>query len=210
MYGPYFCSKLAGYYSGNILLLCNVLWVYRTDKNFKNVSHHCCKLLLPTNVQRLYQYNLCLQIVRSCYQELFSGCTKLTTAPELPAETLAQYCYYQMFSGCTSLTTAPELRAETLAQYCYYQMFYGCTKLTTAPELPAKTLVDYCYQQMFDGCSKLNSIKCLATNISATSCLREWVKSVASSGTFTKAKVLESWPSGISGIPSNWTVEDAE
>ena len=34
---------------------------------------------------------------------LFSGCTSLTTAPELPATTLASYCYRQMFSGCTSL-----------------------------------------------------------------------------------------------------------
>ena len=175
------------------------------------VADECCYGMYTDCTNITYAYKLsATTLSKNCYYQMFSGCTKLTTAPELPAETLAESCYRQMFSGCTSLTTAPELRAETLAQYCYYQMFYGCTKLTTAPELPAKTLVNYCYQQMFDGCSKLNSIKCLATNISATSCLREWVKSVASSGTFTKANGMKSWPSGISGIPSNWTVEDAE
>ena len=33
----------------------------------------------------------------------FSNCTSLTTAPELPATTLANNCYSKMFSGCTSL-----------------------------------------------------------------------------------------------------------
>ena len=34
-----------------------------------------------------------------------------------------------MFYGCTSLTTAPELPATTLATNCYYYMFCNCTKL---------------------------------------------------------------------------------
>ena len=29
------------------------------------------------------------------------------------------YCYYCMFEGCTKLTTAPELPATALASYCY-------------------------------------------------------------------------------------------
>ena len=32
----------------------------------------------------------------SCYAYLFSGCTSLTTAPELPATTLANKCYFNM------------------------------------------------------------------------------------------------------------------
>ena len=55
------------------------------------------------------------------------------------------YCYYNMFNDCTSLTTAPDLPATTLASSCYGGMFYGCTSLTTAPELPATTLAGYCY-----------------------------------------------------------------
>lgn len=46
---------------------------------------------------------------------------------------VSERCYYKMFSGCTSLTTAPELPATTLADFCYYNMFYGCTNLQTAP-----------------------------------------------------------------------------
>ena len=34
-----------------------------------------------------------------------------------------------MFYGCTSLTTAPELPATSLADNCYYHMFYGCSSL---------------------------------------------------------------------------------
>lgn len=55
-----------------------------------------------------------------CYRGMFLDCTSLTTAPELPATTVADYCYYYMFSGCTSLTSAPAtLPATTLANNCY-------------------------------------------------------------------------------------------
>ena len=70
---------------------------------------------------------------RFCY--LFSSCSVLTSAPELPATKLANDCYYYMFGYCTSLTSAPELKATTLADYCYSYMFYGCTKLSTVTML---------------------------------------------------------------------------
>ena len=114
-----------------------------------------------------------------------------------------------MFYGCTNLTTAPELPATTLAGYCYDGMFRDCTSLTTAPELPATTLVDYCYQYMFYGCTSLNYIKCLATDISATNCTLDWVNGVTSTGTFVKNANMSSWTTGVNGIPTNWTVQDA-
>ena len=92
-----------------------------------------------------------------CYAYLFSG-TALTTAPELPATTLAYGCYAMMFQGCTSLTQAPTLPATTLADFCYYYMFENCTSLTQAPELPAYQLVDSCYAYMFQGCTSLNYV----------------------------------------------------
>ena len=175
-------------------------------------------------------------LTTSCYNSMFSGCTSLTTAPELPATTLAQSCYlcmfeyctsltkapsilpataltincyFEMFHGCTSLTTAPELPATTLKNYCYYYMFADCTSLTTAPELPATTLTNYCYQYMFYGCTSLNYIKCLATNISASYCTTDWVRGVASTGTFVKNPNMTRWTTGNSGIPTDWTVQDA-
>jgi hypothetical protein len=150
-------------------------------------------------------------LATSCYDSMFSGCTSLTTAPQLPSTTLASGCYQYMFDGCTSLTTAPELPATTLASQCYSYMFQGCTSLTTAPNLPATTLANYCYWNMFSGCTNLNYIKCLATDISATLCTNGWVKDVASSGTFIKAASIteQTWGSGVSGIPTGWTVQDA-
>ena len=144
-----------------------------------------------------------------CYNYMFNGCTSLTTAPELPATTLTTSCYSNMFQSCTSLTTAPELPATTLAQSCYYFMFGNCTSLTTAPELPATTLANYCYNYMFQSCTNLNYIKCLATNPS-TSYTSYWVSGVqTTSGTFVKNPNTSSWTTGDSGIPTNWTVQDA-
>jgi len=127
----------------------------------------------------------------------------------LPATTLEDYCYSNMFYNCSSLVTAPELPATTLKTSCYSWMFSGCTSLVTAPELPATTLANFCYGSMFYGCKKLNYIKCLATDISATSCTNNWVTNVASSGTFVKNVSMSSWTTGTSGIPSGWTVQDA-
>ena len=106
----------------------------------------------------------------ACFYMLFNGCTSLTTAPELPATTLAQYCYIGMFNGCISLTTAPALPATTLAQYCYADMFEGCTSLTKAPALPATTLAEYCYYSMFEGCISLTTAPALPATTLAGYC----------------------------------------
>ena len=93
------------------------------------------------------------QNAQFCY--LFKDCAVLTSAPDLPATTLAYKCYFKMFEGCTSLSSAPELKATTLADYCYFSMFIGCTSLTSAPELKATALANYCYGSMFAGCTSL-------------------------------------------------------
>ena len=148
---------------------------------------------------------------KQCYQSMFSGCKSLTKAPELPAEVMEKTCYSSMFEGCTNLTSAPALPATTLARWCYDCMFKGCTELTAAPTLQATTLIEGCYSQMFEGCTKLSTITCLATDISANDCTRDWVKDVADTGTFVKASSAD-WTlkTGESGIPSGWTTQDAE
>jgi hypothetical protein len=140
---------------------------------------------------------------------MFSSCTSIITAPELPATTLTINCYNTMFSGCSALTTAPELPATELASSCYQWMFSGCKSLTTAPELPATELADYCYGYMFNGCTNLNHIKCLATKVISGS-TDSWVNGVSSTGTFIKHPSMSNWTTGIRGIPSGWTVVDAE
>ena len=50
-----------------------------------------------------------------------------------------------MFTGCSSLTKAPELPATELKEGCYLNMFNECTSLIQAPELPATVLDNSCY-----------------------------------------------------------------
>ena len=145
-------------------------------------------------------------LVTSCYNQMFYNCSSLTTAPALPATTLVRSCYYSMFSDCSKLTTAPELPATTLIDSCYGFMFRNCTSLTTAPTLPATTLVEYCYDNMFVGCSNLKYIKALFTTTPSSTYTGGWVDGVASSGKFVK-KFDATWDvTGVSGIPSRWTV----
>ncbi len=149
-------------------------------------------------------------LANSCYHDMFSDCINLTIAPALPATTLADSCYQRMFDYCTSLTTAPDLPATTLAKGCYNSMFSGCTSLTKAPVLSAEELPSSCYREMFKGCKKINRIECLATTIVDNTCTKDWLYGVSSTGTFIKAPDMDAWPSGASGIPSGWTVEDKE
>lgn len=125
----------------------------------------------------------------------------------LPATSLTNYCYRAMFSLCSSLTIAPQLPATTLATGVYWYMFEGCN-ITTAPDLLATTLVNECYGNMFTKCSKLNYIKCLATSdFNTTNCLTGWVTAVSSTGTFVKDSNT-TWTTGVNGIPTGWIVID--
>lgn len=144
-----------------------------------------------------------------CYYQMFGGCTSLTNVPELlPATSLAVHCYDGMFNNCKSMTKAPEIAATTLATYCCIRMFNNCTSLTIAPELLATTLISFCYQYMFTGCTSLNKVKCHATSyININSTTAAWLSNVASTGIFYKAAGV-TWPTGVSGIPTGWTVEE--
>lgn len=122
-----------------------------------------------------------------CYNQMFSGCSRLTQAPELPATKLAYSCYQSMFYNCTSLTQAPELPAITLADYCYYSMFQRCTSLTRAPELPATKLANSCYNNMFYDCTSLIQAPDLPTTTLAANCYGNMFASCTS---LTHAPVL--------------------
>lgn len=161
------------------------------------------------DIMTLIDYTTEINIIPNnyCFYSLFSFCTSLTTAPELPATTLATRCYQYMFYGCTSLTTAPELPATTLANVCYGRMFSGCTSLTSAPELPATTLVNDCYYYMFYGCEKLNYIKAMFTTTPSSTYTNNWVNGVAASGTFVKNSAATWDVTGVYGVPSGWTVQ---
>ena len=169
----------------------------RTLLNWKNYSTvetqnaRFCNLFQGCSVLTSAPELPATTLALGCYSSMFSDCTSLTSAPTLPAETLANYCYIGMFISCTSLTSAPTLSATTLADYCYTGMFNGCTSLTSAPTLSATTLADYCYSEMFNGCTNLSSVKMLASKDQITSkdaCCEDWLKDA---GTGAKSRTLK-------------------
>ena len=127
------------------------------------------------NIETLLDYQTVMRgehpiMGSECFNHMFYGCTSLTTAPELPATTLAEACYFGMFNSCKSLTTAPELPATNLAKTCYGYMFTGCENITTPPTLPAIVLADECYNQMFECCTSLTSLPKLPATTLAERC----------------------------------------
>ena len=147
-----------------------------------------------------YKYNY-------TFAYLFYNCTTIVDASRLNlSRTPRAYTCYYMFYGCKALTAPPDLPATSIASSCYRRMFQGCTAMTKSPDLPALTLQSNCYEYMFVSCSKLASIKMLATNVSASNCLLGWVNAIKSSGTFYKNKDATWTTTGISGVPSGWTV----
>ena len=105
-----------------------------------------------------------------CFYRLFKGCYELTSAPELPAESLTNSCYEEMFRGCSALTMAPILPAVTMKPQCYSSMFQGCSSLLEAPELSSTTLAEGCYSAMFRGCSALTAAPELPSTMLAGGC----------------------------------------
>ena len=123
----------------------------------------------------------------------------------------ANNAFYGLFAGAENLVNNDErllvLPATTLTEGCYDNMFSGCKGIEKAPVLPAPTLVKDCYQEMFAGCSKLNYVKCLATDISAEGCTKNWLTNAGTEA--TGEKVLETLVPMTSGnddgVPSGWT-----
>ena len=152
------------------------------------------------------------QNARFCY--LFYNCTALTSAPELPATSLAEYCYRGMFHGCTNLTSAPVLPATTLADACYSSMFHGCTNLTSAPKLSAEKLADACYANMFSNCKKLSTVTMLApaSEINSSSrCCSLWL--ALDAGTDASSRTLKVQDADAYNalvdrgyLPDNWKI----
>lgn len=157
---------------GNVMcLLDQSNYTNKTDLpgtyTFAELFKNCGEYLV--NDQEKAIYLPATSLVEGCYNQMFSGCSNMTAAPELPATTMKKNCYKEMFEGCSSLTTAPSLSATTLAESCYHSMFMDCSSLTTAPSLSVTTLANSCYHSMFKGCSSLTS----APELSATTMVEE-------------------------------------
>ena len=148
---------------------------------------------------------------------MFSGCTNLKTAPELPAKVLANQCYESMFSGCTNLKTAPKLPAKASKWLCYAGMFSGCTNLKSA-ELSIEFLRRGCCSSMFNNCTNLSSVTMLAPSKEITSSgfsyyLDYWLNN-AGTDQSVKNRTLkvqdkaayEALKANASYLPTNWQI----
>lgn len=174
------------------------------------------------------------ELKKSSCEEMFQSTSELTVGPVIHATKVAEssmakmfrssyivtmpdlivtnitgfYSMQQMFYECSKLTKAPALPAVNLYGADCFNMYANCVNLKQGPELPARILTTYCYMNMFTGCSKLEKVTMLATDISASRCLENWLAYVAASGTFYKSASMVTLPTGASGIPSGWTVQD--
>lgn len=155
-------------------------------------SHSNVKVACKGDIRTLLDWEKykTVETNKANFAVLFSDCTVLTSAPDLPAMTLAPSCYESMFAGCTALEKAPDLPATTLANRCYTNMFWGCTALETAPDLPATTLPKDCYQYMFNGCNKLSTVTMLAPSDKMTDYgfCSNWL---TNAGTEAKSRTLQ-------------------
>ena len=125
----------------------------------------------------------------------------------------AKNAFYGLFAGAENLVNNDErllvLPATTLTEGCYQDMFNGCKGIEKAPVLPAPKLEKNCYQEMFYDCAKLNHVKCLATDISAEGCTKNWLTNAGTEA--TGEKVLETLipmeSNSDDGVPTSWTAQ---
>ena len=102
--------------------------------------------------------------------------------------------FNMLFYNCGVLTSAPDLPATTLATNCYDCMFFYCTSLESAPVLPATTLSDWCYFQMFSYCKKLSTVTMLGLESEITSksaCVTDWLYDAGTDASSRTLKVQD-------------------
>ena len=144
----------------------------------------------------------------NCFNSAFQGCSALTDISGLKM-TLGQLrtkVLYYTFRSCTGLVTPPPISftsfATSSSENCL-GMFYDCSSLESSFPLLPTTLVSKCYYAMFNNCRKLASVKCLATDLSATNCIYVWLANTSSTGVFIQAENV-AYPRSSSGIPTEW------
>ena len=148
--------------------------------------------------------------------KLFENCSVLTSAPELPATSLANNCYYGMFSMCTNLKTAPKLPAKASKWLCYAGMFSGCTNLKSA-ELSIEFLYRGCCSSMFYNCTNLSSVTMLAPSkaitLSGLSYLDYWLNNAGTDQSVQNRTLkvqdkaaYEALKANTSYLPTNWQI----
>ena len=169
-----------------------------------DVSGHICSLLYGSSSS---SYNE-LPSGQSTFFGLFNNAKKLINAKDLKLPNNTRYYAYKRFmSGCSGLLTAPVFPADNAVEQSYNSTFYNCTSLTESPYLRATGGSGiYICQQMFYGCRNMNYIKVMFKTRPTSTAFANWTTNVASAGIFVK-HIEATWTyTGVSGVPSEWTV----
>lgn len=156
----------------------------------------------------------------ACYG-MFDGCNSLATPIKITVDTLSKQCMDYMFRDCTSLKSAiVNIGNITINQYGLQQMFSGCKSLEdveinyngslpTAGSSNTSTILYRC----FYNCIHLKRIKAMFTSLGENGSrvqTMEWVSGVPATGTFIQ-NVKATWDeTGVSGVPTGWTVVTAK
>lgn len=118
------------------------------------------------------------------------------------------YTFAALFKGCTGLTSAEHLYlGNDTVPNCFRTLFRDCWSLQMGPVLPAPEPAQGAYTYLFRYCTGLSQITCVLTG-SPQDITTNWVDGVSATGTFIKHPNA-TWPTGTSGIPSGWTVQNA-
>lgn len=202
-------TNLAEYCYYGMFQNCTSLLAAPNMHNITNLAVYCCaQMYFGCTALTSGTVPQATTLYSNCFNSMYRDCDSLTETDTLPATALVESCYRYMYYGCDALTTVETISATSATgTNNMNQMFRLCSNLVTLPPLLITTLTEACYYQMLQNCAKLNYVKCLATDLSATNCLSNWLSGVSSTGTFIQAEGV-TWPSGASGIPSTWvTIE---
>ena len=135
--------------------------------------------------------------VRGGTRAVDDGAKYINIRPSMKTEIFGNVM--SLLKGKDNLESATTIEANN----AFYGLFAGAEKLVNNTERLEKG----CYQEMFFDCSKLNSVKCLATDISAEGCTKNWLTNAGTEA--TGEKVLETavpMTSGSDdGVPDGWT-----
>lgn len=104
--------------------------------DFNGTFYNCTSLTIAPDISSI------TSLASGCFAYMFYGCSGITQPAKMNQfTTVTKDCFFGMYCYCTSLTTAPVLPAETLATNCYYFMFIHCSNLTwvkmLATDIPA-------------------------------------------------------------------------
>jgi hypothetical protein len=116
-----------------------------------------------------------------------------------------------MFYGCESLTTAPELPAKTLAERCYDGMFKGCKKLSSVTCKATDLSADYCLDNWLNGAGTDESVttKTIYINSAYSAYIAAMNNDLEGKADDVQINANVPWKKGNKGIPAGWTIAAA-